>query len=106
MKRLLAILAMSGVAALAADQSVKPVTGWISDAHCGAAHMGSGAGCVKKCIAAGEKPVFVDDEKKQVWAIDNPESVAGYYGDHVSVTGARDDGTKTIHIDKAVKAAE
>lgn len=104
MKRLLAILAVSGVAALAAGQSVKPVTGWISDSHCGAAHMGSGAACVKKCIAGGEKPVFVDDEKKQVWAIDNPDSVANYYGEHISVTGKTDEDAKTIHIDKAVKA--
>src|ERR1700683_1048341 len=74
MKRVLsfaaAALVLSPLAVLAADSS--QITGYISDSMCGAKHAGTGAACVKKCIEGGMKPVFVDDSKKQVWAIDNP----------------------------------
>ena len=102
MKRFLMILAMTSVAALAADQSSKPSTinGWVSDSKCGAMHAGGGAACVKKCVDAGAKPVFVDDAKKQVWSIDNAESVTGHLGHHVAVVGTADSASKTVHITK------
>ena len=68
---------------MAADSST--INGYISDAMCGAKHAGSGAACVKKCIAGGEAPVFVDEAKKEVWTIDNPDAVQAFYGDHVTV---------------------
>lgn len=103
MKRFLIILAMTSVAALAADQSSKPSTinGWVSDSKCGAMHAsGGGAACVKKCVDAGAKPVFVDDAKKQVWSIDDPDSVAGHLGHHVAVVATADSANKTVHITK------
>ena len=87
-----------GATAFAANQTTKPVDGWISDSQCGAQHMGSGASCVKKCIANGAKPVFVDDAKKQVWTIDNPDAVASHYGHHVAIQGTVDDSAKSVHI--------
>jgi hypothetical protein len=67
---------------------------------CGAKHAGTGAACVKKCIAGGEKPVFVDDAKKEVWAIDNPDAVkSDYYGAHVTISATVDAGAKSVHID-------
>ena len=48
---------------------------------CGAKHAGSGAACVKKCIDGGMTPVFVDEAKKSVWTIDNPDAVKSFYGD-------------------------
>jgi len=98
-----AALALSALAAKAADSS--KITGYISDSMCGAKHAGSGADCVKKCIAGGMKPVFVDDAKKAVWTIDNPDSVKDFYGDHVTVTATADSGAKSVHID-AVEAAK
>jgi hypothetical protein len=59
---------------------------------------------VKKCIAGGMKPVFVDDAKKQVWAIDNPDSVKAHYGDHVTVRAAMDSSAKSVHIDSIADA--
>jgi hypothetical protein len=50
-------------------------------------------------------PVFVDDAKKAVWTIDNPDSVKDFYGDHVTVTATADSGAKSVHID-AVEAAK
>ena len=84
--------AMTGFAA----GSMK-VDGWISDSMCGAKHMGTGEACVKKCIAGGSAPVFVDGDKK-VWAIDNPDSVKDAYGKHVSVTATMDESAKSVHV--------
>jgi len=89
------VLAFAPLTALAADTTIN---GWISDAMCGAKHAGSGSACVKKCIAGGEAPVFVDEAKKEVWTIDNPDAVKAFYGDHVTVTATADAAKKTVHI--------
>ncbi len=60
--------------------------------------MGTGAACVKKCIGGGAKPVFVDDAKKQVWTIDNPDAVTSHYGHHVAVQATVNPAEKTVHI--------
>jgi hypothetical protein len=92
---LTAVLAFAPLSALAADSTIN---GWISDAMCGAKHAGSGAACVKKCIQGGEAPVFVDEAKKEVWTIDNPDAVKAFYGDHVTVMATADAGKKSVHI--------
>jgi len=93
---LLVVFALGAVAAKAADSA--PIKGWVSDAMCGAKHAGSGAACVKKCIDGGAAPVFVD-ESKNVWTIDNPDAVKGYYGDHVSIAASTNADKKSVHID-------
>ena len=106
MKRIIASLAVAfsfaAVAANAADSTT--INGYISDAMCGAKHAGSGTACVKKCIGNGEKPVFVDEAKKEVWTIDNPEAVKDYYGGHVTITAKADAGAKSVHIDSIAEA--
>ena len=98
---LAALCAMGVVAAQAASATTS--TGWISDSMCGAKHAGSGAACVKKCIEGGMKPVFVDADKN-VWAIDNPDAVKAFYGEHVTVTVTEDAASKSMHIDSIVAA--
>jgi hypothetical protein len=98
MKRFLVLAAICSATAFAADQSTKPIDGWISDSACGAMHAGGGAACVKKCIGNGAKPVFVDDAKKQVWTIDNPDAVAGDYGQHVAMQGTVNAADKSVHV--------
>jgi hypothetical protein len=97
-----AVLAMGMFVARAADSTKS--TGWISDDMCGAKHTGTGADCVKKCITGGMKPVFVDS-KKQVWAIDNPESVKNFYGDKVTVNATENTSSKSVHI-QSIEAAK
>jgi hypothetical protein len=80
------------------------IDGWISDSMCGAKHAGSGAECVKKCIKGGMAPVFVDEAKKAVWTIDNPDAVKAFYGDHVTVTATADDAKKSVHIESIAAA--
>jgi hypothetical protein len=100
---LLAVFALSTVAASAAGSS--KINGWISDSMCGAKHTGSGAACVKKCVDGGMAPVFVDEAKKAVWTIDNPDAVKAFYGEHVTVTATADAGKKSVHID-AIEGAK
>jgi hypothetical protein len=99
----LAVMALAAVAASAADS--KTINGYISDSMCGAKHAGSGSECVKKCIQGGMTPVFVDEAKKQVWAIDNPDAVKSFYGDHVTVKATADASKKSVHID-SIEAAK
>jgi hypothetical protein len=97
MKLLSLVLAFSTVPAMAANMN-----GYIGDSKCGAMHNGSApnTACVKKCIDGGAKPVFVDDAKKNVYTIDNPDDIKAHYGHHVDVTAEVNDSAKTIHIAK------
>src|SRR5215469_13202784 len=91
----LSLLTFAAVAANAADST--KLNGWISDSMCGAKHAGTGAACAKKCLEGGSKPVFVDEAKKQVWAIDNPDAVkSDAYGKHVAITATADAGAKSV----------
>ena len=107
MKRIVAslvvVLTLAAIAARAADST--KINGWISDSMCGAKHAGSGAACVKKCIEGGMAPVFVDDAKKTVWKIDNPDAVKSFYGDHVTVSATTNADAKTVHVD-SIEAAK
>jgi len=99
---LIIVFGLTAIAAGAAHQ-VK-INGWISDAMCGAKHTGTGKECVKKCIEGGSSPVFVDEAKKAVWTIDNPDAVKAFYGDHVTVTATTDATKKSVHIDTIAEA--
>ena len=106
MKKAIAVFALvassAAVAARAADSS--SINGWISDSMCAAKHAGTGAACAKKCIEGGEKPVFVDESKKAVWSIDNPDAVKEYYGAHVTIHATADQNAHTVHIDSIAPA--
>ena len=107
MKRIVAslvvVLSFAAISARGADAS--KLNGWISDSMCAAKHAGSNAACVKKCIEGGMAPVFVDDDKKAVWKIDNPDAVKSFYGDHVTVSATTDADKKSVHID-SIEAAK
>ena len=106
MKRTVALLVAGfsfGAMVASAAGSTK-IDGWISDSMCGAKHAGTGAACVKKCISGGMDPVFVDEAKKAVWKIDNPEKVKDFYGSHVTISATEDAATKSVHIDSIAEA--
>ncbi len=106
MKRIFALLVVlvtfAAVAGWAADTTT--INGWISDSMCGAKHAGSGSDCVKKCIANGMSPVFVDEAQKAVWKIDNPDAVKAFYGSHVTISATTDRDKKTVHIESIAEA--
>jgi hypothetical protein len=99
---LVVIFSFAAIVARAADST--QISGWISDSMCGAKHAGTGADCVKKCIAGGMAPVFVDEGQKAVWTIDNPDAVKGFYGDHVTISATTDADKKSVHIDSISEA--
>lgn len=103
MKRNLLLLATLCAGAMVAQAASTTSTGWISDSMCGAKHAGTGAACVKKCIEGGMKPVFVDAHKN-VWSIDNPDSVKAFYGAHVTVKAVEDASNKSVHIESIAAA--
>ncbi len=98
------VLALASAATMSSAANSTKLNGWISDSMCGAKHAGTGAACVKKCIQGGMAPVFVDEAKKAVWTIDNPDAVKSYYGDHVTVTASVDEAKKSVHIDSIAAA--
>jgi hypothetical protein len=106
MKRAIALLVagfcLTAIAAGAADST--KINGWISDSMCGAKHTGTGKACVIKCIKGGAAPVFVDEAKKAVWKIDNPDAVKDFYGDHVTVNATEDMAGMSVHIDSIAAA--
>jgi len=102
MKKLLVVLLMLTLVLVlaAAAKEGAAVNGWVTDAKCGvkgtsAAHEA----CAKKCIGAGEKIAFVPDGTQDVLIVDNPDSLKGHEGHHVSVTGNISKDKKTIHVD-------
>jgi hypothetical protein len=80
--------------------------GWISDSKCGAKGANaSHEACAKKCIGAGEKPVFVSDKDQKVVQVSNPDALQEHIGHHVQVSGTMDkDGT--MHVDKVKMLAQ
>ena len=86
------ILVLISGASIAASPETVNWTGWISDSKCGAKMTGY---CAKACISAGEKPVFVGEDKR-VLPISNPEVTKGFEGEHVAVKGNASEGKLTI----------
>jgi len=91
--------------------------GWISDEACAADHTKPGrADCVQKCWRGGaavghpewkpQRAVFVSDEDKAIWIVENPEAVMGFPAEHVVVAGQFDSAKKTIHVEKITLAAK
>jgi hypothetical protein len=96
------VICMGAAYAGAADTSIN---GWISDSMCAAKHAGTNGECAKKCIEGmGAKPVFVDEAKKDVWQIDNPDAVKGHYGEKVTISATTNSDKKTVHIDSITAA--
>ena len=88
--------------AAAADQ----MTGYISDAHCGAKHSSPSAAntkCVKDmCINGGADPVLVSDNKVVKFDDDSKKKAIPYAGKNVSIDGTMDGDTLKINsIDEA-----
>ena len=92
------------MAAFASPKSAK-MTGWISDAMCGA--KGASAAhkaCTEKCMKNGEALVFVDDKEHKVMKIANQDAVKDHAGEHVSIMASENDGA--LQVDKVTTMAE
>jgi hypothetical protein len=95
MKRIFQVAAVIAMFSLAASAAGKKGTwsGMVGDAKCG---KGVKAECVKKCLEAGEKMVFVTDQDQKVIPVANPELLRDHVGHHVQVEGTLDNDTLTV----------
>ena len=83
-------------AALAAGADL---TGWISDASCGASNANSTAAsreCAKNCINNGAAPVFVTEGENKVYRIAGKTDVKAHLDGKVKVKGEVKGDTLTI----------
>src|SRR6202521_1345396 len=91
--------------------------GCISDESCAAQHTKPGrADCVQKCWRGGasvghpewkpQRAVFVADEDKVIWIVENPEAVKNSPAAHVVLAGKVDSAKKTIHVEKIIPASQ
>jgi len=110
------ICGLLALGSLSAQQKNAPRTGWISDEGCGSQHTKpGGADCVQKCWRGGasvghpewkpRRAVFVADDDRAIWIIENAEAVKNFPAAHVLLTGQFDSAKKTIHVEKVTPAA-
>ena len=85
MKKLLFGSLFLGTALMAAD-----MTGWISDASCGASNANAtkaSRDCALQCIKSGSKAVFVADKEGKVYQLSDPTKAAKFLDKKVKVSG-------------------
>ena len=104
MKKLILVsfLTVSAGAVLA---SAEAISGYVSDAHCGAAHSSVTAAntkCVDGCMKKGGDPVLVSDGKVIKFDADSATKAKAFAGQQVTIDGTLDgDVLKVTSIDKA-----
>jgi len=104
---LVSVLMIAGlVASSAFAASDKAFTGTVSDAMCGAKHMGPAAECTRGCVSKGSKYALVVGDK--VYTLETSDKAAlatldKQAGAKATVTGNEKDNTITV---SSVKAAE
>jgi hypothetical protein len=78
--------------------------GWVSDSGCARARASAGKftatnpDCARRCIKEGKKIVLISQERKTVFAIDNPEVLRSQVGNKVRIT-ASSKGAQLLHVD-------
>jgi hypothetical protein len=94
------------VAAAASDTSTVTRKGWFGDENCSRSKVGAGATvgpngqeCTRKCIREGVPVVFIDEQAKALYRVDNPKVTEGIESDYVEMVGTVDAAAKTVHVD-------
>ena len=81
------------------------MTGYVSDAHCGAAHNSvseASTKCIQGCLKKGSDPVLVSDGKVMKFTPDSVAKARSFAGQEVKIDGSMDgDLVKINSIDKA-----
>ena len=99
MKKLLMLFAVVLTFTLAHALDKGKWTGFIGDDKCGVkGNNKEHSDCAKSCVDGGAKPVFVVGTK--VYAISNPEKVAKFVGQEVTIKGTI---TNDVLVIKSVK---
>ena|ERR1700685_3438954 len=75
------------------------MTGYISDAHCGAAHSSpsdANTACINKCLKGGSDPVLVSNGKVIPIDAASKDKAKAHAGENVTVTGTMNGDILTI----------
>jgi hypothetical protein len=101
---LLTLLLVVGMPLSIALAKGNSYTGTVSDAMCGAKHMGDAASCTRGCIGKGSKYALVVGDK--VYTLETSDKAAlatldKQAGAKVIVTGTEKDNTITVNSVKA-----
>ena len=105
------VLSTTGFAA-DVREPVSVWTGWLSDKGCAKSKVDggnitpNGTACVKKCLDAGETPVFVSPEAKRMFEVKNYPTLKEDVGYHLELTGVLDEKTKTISVQSVTRGKE
>lgn len=95
------LVASVGSVAALADQ----ITGYVSEAGCGAKHSTVSAAntkCIEGCLKKGSDPVLVSEGKVMKFDADSKEKAKAFAGQNVKIDGSMDgDVIKISSIDKA-----
>ena len=100
------VLLLLAVKVFAADETY---VGWVSDSGCALARASAGKytatdpDCARRCVREGKHVVLISQEKKAVFAIDNPEVLKAEVGNKVSVV-ASPAGAHLLHVTKVVSS--
>lgn len=102
--QLLSLLMIVGLAISTAFAAGKTYTGTVSDAMCGAKHMGAAAECTRGCVSKGSKYALVVGDK--VYTLETSDKAAlatldKQAGAKVTVTGTEKDNTIAVSSVKA-----
>ena len=102
------VLILAAVSIAASDSTVTTVTrkGWFGDEHCSRSKVAAdakvgpnGQECTRKCIREGVPVVFIDEQAKALYRVDNPKVAEGIESDYVEMVGSIDPAAKTVHVD-------
>lgn len=77
--------------ALGALASGEEITGYVSEAHCGAKHSSvseANSKCIAGCLKGGADPVLVQDGKVLTFDADSKEKAKAFAGQSVKVNGS------------------
>jgi hypothetical protein len=101
---LITLLMIAGLTVSSAFAAGKSFTGTVSDAMCGAKHMGPAAECTRGCVNKGSKYALVVEDK--VYTLETTDKAAlatldKQAGAKVTVTGTEKDNTITVNSVKA-----
>lgn len=101
---LLSLMMIVGLAVSSAFAAGKAYTGTVSDAMCGAKHMGAAAECTRGCVKKGSKYALVVGDK--VYTLETSDKTAldtldKQAGAKATVTGTEKDNTITVTSVKA-----
>jgi len=101
---LLSLLMVVGLDVSSAFAAGKTFTGTVSDAMCGAKHMGPAAECTRSCVSKGSKYALVVGDK--VYTLETSDKAAlatldKQAGAKVTVTGTEKDNNITVNSVKA-----